>query len=693
MAIAISDVDGLVRNARHNTRFAWVRLPVIVVVAGFVCALCGVVPGALWTSAMLTVERASTMFRGRLIGGASQFAVWHLASLAAMSLLWVAFGLLLWSAQNELGRVAAIIGLLTTALYGALSGVKDLRPGVILTLPSLVALVTLISTYAWHTWAWPIATLSTLGTLGAAFSVMICAWALNHSDRTLESANMRLARAAEAHAEQAALLEETSAAAQVGGWRLDLKTRKIEWTAQTRRLLALDDAFEPTLEKAASFHAPHARAKIEAAVRHAIATGEGWDLELEIDTARGERRWFRSNGKARFQDGRPVALIGAIFDVTDRVRLEEELRQSQKLESIGRLTGGIAHDFNNILTAILNSAESLNRSSEPRTLQIAHVITRAAERGSDLTDKLLSFSRKQALSPQTIDVNVALREARELITPLLKGAVTLTYDLYDDPLYAVLDRAQFISALINLAINACDAMPAGGALRIASALDSNGQVVVCVTDTGEGMSDTLRTKIFDPFFTTKPAGVGTGLGLSMVHGFVSQSGGVISVASAPGQGSTFTMRFPQTEAPLFAEPNSETPVALPGAATRLLLVDDDELVRESLAVALRVRGYAVEEAECAAAALAIFAPGKFDVAIVDVVLTHEMAGPELVQTLLEQDPQLRAVLASGYAYDKDLPAAPGRVQFLAKPFAVDTLIARMNGDDGLPESALRGAKR
>ena len=235
-------------------------------------------------------------------------------------------------------------------------------------------------------------------------------------------------------------------------------------------------------------------------------------------------------------------------------------------------------------------------------------------------------------------------------------------------------------------------MPAGGALSIASALDSNGQVVVCVTDTGEGMSDTLREKIFDPFFTTKPVGAGTGLGLSMVHGFVIQSGGAISVVSAPGQGSTFTMRFPQTEAPLFAEPSSAPPVALAGAARRLLVVDDDELVRESLAVALRVRGYAVEEAECAAAALAIFAPGKFDVAIVDVVLTSEMAGPELVQAFLEQDPHLRTILASGYAYDKDLPAAPGRVQFLAKPFAVDTLIARMNGDDDHPESTLRAVR-
>lgn len=691
MAIAIRDVEALVRNARHNTRFAWVRLPVIIVVAGFVWVLCGPIAGLLWISAMLLVERASTMLRARLIKGASEFAIWHLASLAAMSLLWVTFGVLLWSAQNELGRVAAIIGLLTTALYGALSGVKDLRPGVILTLPSLVALVTLISTYAWHTWAWPIATLSTLGILGGAFSVLICAWALNHSDRTLESANVRLARAAEEHADQAALLEETSAAAQVGGWRLDLKTRKLEWTAQTRRLLALDDGFEPTLASVIHFHAPHSRATVEAAVRHAIATGEGWDLELEIDTARGERRWFRSNGKARFQDGQPVALIGAIFDVTDRVRLEEELRQSQKLESIGRLTGGIAHDFNNILTAILNSAESLDRSGEPRTLQIAHVITRAAERGCDLTDKLLSFSRKQALSPQTLDVNLALREAHELIAPLLKGAITLTYDLHDGPLYAVLDRAQFISALINLSINACDAMPAGGALRIASALDSNGQVVVCVADTGEGMSDALKDKIFDPFFTTKPAGVGTGLGLSMVHGFVSQSGGAISVVSAPGQGATFSMSFPQTEAPLFVEHSAVPTSVRENDARRLLLIDDDELVRESLAVALRLRGYAVEEAGSAAAAFAVFAPAKFDIAIVDVVLTSEMSGPELVEALMAQDPQIRAVLASGYTYDKDLPAAPGRVQFLAKPFSVDTLIAQMHGADDRLEPKRRVA--
>ena len=681
--LAIVDVDALVKNAQHNSRFAWVRVPIVVVVASFVWTLCGPMPGFVWTAAILGVEFIAASMRARLIGGATAFATWHLMSLGMMSLLWVAFALLLWPTSGELGRTAAIIGLLTTALYGALSGAKDWRPAAILALPPLVALVALVSSHAWLTWSWPIALMSMLGTFGASVSVLLCAWALNRSDQTLEKANADLAWAAEDRAKQAVLLDETSAAAQVGGWRFDLRTRKLEWTPQTRRLLGVDETFEPTLANVVAFHAPHSRPVIKAAVRRAMTTGEGWELELELDTARGERRWFRSNGKATVVDGRPITLIGAVLDITDRVSLEDELRQAQKLESIGRLTGGIAHDFNNILTAILNSAESLERSTEPRTLQIAQLIGRAAERGCDLTDNLLAFSRKQALSPQVLDVNAALREAKDLITPLLKGTISLDYDLHVGPLFAVLDRGQFISAVLNLAINACDAMPEGGCLRIISALEPSGQVAILVVDTGEGMTETLREKIFDPFFTTKPVGMGTGLGLSMVHGFVSQSGGAINVVSAPGKGTSIRMTFALSEAPLFDEAPVTPSLSAGDPARRLLVVDDDPLVRDALSMALRSRGYHVEVASSAAEAFQIFAPERFDVAIVDVVLTRDMAGPALVTKLIAQDPSLRAILASGYTYDKKLPVVDGRVSFLAKPFSVDTLVTRLGGPTDL----------
>lgn len=666
----LDNADALVRNARHNARFGGIRLPLIVLVSGFLWQLITPAVAIIWIVAMLIVERAATYVRVKLIAGATHLAALHLFTLCVMSALWVCFGVLLWNSDTELGRIAAIIGLLTTALYGALGGQKDIRPALILTAPPMLALVILVSLHAWTHWPPAQAVVSTLATFGAASSVLVCGWALNRSDATLDRANRELEQLA-------TLLEETSSIAHVGGWRLDLLTQHLEWTSQTKQIHDVDEGFTPTLENAVSFYLPDSRAKIERAIEVAIQTGVGWDLELQITSARGIVKWVRANGKVTYSNGVAINLVGAFADISARVQMEAELRQSQKLESIGRLTGGIAHDFNNMLTAILSSAEVLENAQEPRTAQIAGVISKAAERAGDLTGKLLAFSRQQVLSPVALDLNVAVREAAELLRATLRSTIELKCDLNAEPLYAELDSTQLTNAILNLVLNASDAMPGGGVLHIVTRPDGLDGVALQVTDTGVGMTPATLEKIFEPFFTTKAAGVGTGLGLSMVHGFVNQSGGSVLVASTPDKGTTFTLVFPR--APVGEQLRPSRDRFLKRAATsgnQVLLVDDDDLVRESIGLALEQRGYVVTSASAGEAALNVQSTSRYDFAVVDVVLTKQMSGSELVRRMMQQDPELRAILVSGYRQDADVHTEAGAVEFIAKPFSIDVLIDR-----------------
>lgn len=674
----LDNAEALVRSARHNARFGGVRLPLIFIVSGFLWQLIAPAAAITWIVAMVIVERASTYVRGRLVAGETQLAAVHLLTLGMMSALWVCFGVLLWTSNTEIGRMAAIIGLLTTSLYGALGGQKDIRPAFILTAPPLVSLGVLVSLYAWTQWPMWDAIISSLATFGAGISVLVCAWALNRSDVTLQTANRELELVAAKLATSTTLLEEMSSLAHVGGWRLDLVNQRLEWTAQTREIHDVEDGFEPTLERALNFYLPESRELIQRAIELAMKTGEGWDLELQIKSARGVVKWVRANGKVTKTDGVVTSLVGAFADISTRVQMEAELRQSQKLESIGRLTGGIAHDFNNMLTAILSSAEVLEHAQEPRTAQIAGIIAKAAERAGDLTGKLLAFSRQQVLSPVALDLNAAVREAAELLAPTLSSTIDLRCDLNSEPLFAALDPAQLTNAILNLVVNASDAMPAGGVLRIATREDGPDSVALEVSDTGAGMAPAIVDKIFEPFFTTKAEGVGTGLGLSMVHGFVTQSGGSVRVLSAPNKGTSFTLVFPRSAAECATPIGPDEPRNVTTArADRVLLVDDDDLVRESLSRALEQNGYAVTSASAGEAALTLQRLGHYDFAIVDVVLTKEMSGPDLVRRMRQQDPELRAIFVSGYKSDADVYTVEGMVDFIAKPFSVNVLIERL----------------
>jgi signal transduction histidine kinase/CheY-like chemotaxis protein len=685
----LDNAEALVLSARHNARFGAVRLPVVFIVSLFLWQLATPVTALAWLASMLIVERLATYVRGRVSNGETQLAALHLFTLGVMSALWVGFGILLWQSDTELGRIAATIGLLTTALYGALGGQKDLRVAAILVAPTLLALFTLVSLHAWSHWPVVEALVSSLATFGACASVLAAAWALNRSDATLDQSNRELTQLTKQFADNMALLEQTSEIAQVGGWRLDLATGRLDWTAQTRKIHDVNDLFEPTLDNAIGFYLPADREQIERAVAEGIKTGQGWDLELRIQSARGVEKSVRANGKAVVTDGVVTALLGAFADISQRVRLEEGLRRAQKLESIGRLAGGVAHDFNNVLTAVVNSATLLKttQADDPRHTKLIDTILKASERASGLTRSLLAFSRQQVLTPQPTDLNVATIEAAELLAAILPSDIRVVTEQHPTKVLVLIDPSQLSSALLNLAVNAKDAMPQGGELHLTSHVQhrSSGAVgAIIVRDTGSGIDPSIAADIFDPFFTTKAGAGGSGLGLAMVHGFVTQSGGEVSVESALGSGTKFTLTFPllhQTETG--AGGNDAEPSAQPKAITtgaRILLVDDDDLVRDALALSLGDLGFSVSTAADGAEALRLCDDGNlFDLAIADVVLTPQMSGPQLERKLRQQNPQLKTVLVSGYARDKLTSAGKlgAEVSFLQKPFSVSQLVAHM----------------
>ncbi|MBL8559094.1 MAG: response regulator [Hyphomonadaceae bacterium] len=673
--------DSLVQSARYNARFGWVRLPIILVVAAFLAAVHGWIIATTWAVAMGVSERVSSGFRTRLTTGDASFALPHLMSLGCMAALWVTWGVLLWNSDAEVGRLAAVIGLLTTALYGAIGGLKDFRVAAILSVPPLVALLVLVALHGAAHWNEPLAIISTLATLGASLSILIGARTMHRSNVALEDSNNDLARTSAALASSNLLLEEMSAIAKTGGWWLDLSTRNLEWTAATKDIFGVEPDFKPDLVNIREFCIGGTLETLEAATRIAFERDENYDIELQIRTRAGEEKWLRVNGKVLFENGRAYAIIGASTDITDRVRLEKKLRQAQKLEAVGLLTGGVAHDFNNTLTAILSSSELLKSSPDARTVNLASAIERAAERAGDLTGKLMAFSGQQVLRAHPVNLNDVVRDTIGLTTAGLRSDLSLNLELCDEAPVALLDGSQLTHALLNLAINAADAMPTGGDLTFRTGKSAKGRVFVEVADTGAGIPKDILDRIFDPFFTTKPAGVGSGLGLSMVHGFVSQSGGSVEVQTAEGCGATFRLSFPEV-APNVRPPEpvastKEVPGDAPLSNRTVLVVDDDPLVRESLALLLSDRGATVLVAEDGPSALAKARGIQLHLAVVDVVLTKAMSGPALVEALHGEHPESGALLISGYAQGTPLPKGDRRVQFLQKPFSADVLIERL----------------
>ncbi len=380
----------------------------------------------------------------------------------------------------------------------------------------------------------------------------------------------------------------------------------------------------------------------------------------------------------------PPLFSGVVRDISARLKLEEQLRQSQKMEAVGQLAGGIAHDFNNLLTVISGYSDLLLQmlpAGDPRA-EMAQQIHRAGERSAGLTRQLLAFSRQQVLAPRVIDLNEVVREMEKMLKRLIGEDIALTTQLHPalEPIHA--DPGQIEQVLLNLAVNARDAMPRGGRLVIGTdnvAGPTGPQVRLTIADTGEGMTPEVQARIFEPFFTTKEAGHGTGLGLAVVHGIIKQSDGTIAVRSAPGAGATFTIEFPAAPRQPRAEKAAVRP-ALPRGDETILLVEDDESVRAFSSHVLKQCGYAVLEAVDGTEALRAVAAANrpIDLLVTDVVLPG-LGGRLVAERFAQLHPGARILYLSGYTDDAVIRHGieHERVHFLQKPFTPSALAAKV----------------
>jgi PAS domain S-box-containing protein len=401
--------------------------------------------------------------------------------------------------------------------------------------------------------------------------------------------------------------------------------------------------------------------------------------DAEVAIRRADRRVLLSVNAAPVDDGSgKIAGVVVIFrDVTQERETERQLLQAQKMEAVGRLAGGVAHDFNNLLTAIQGYAEMLEPqlpagSSAGRYLA---EIRKAAAGAGDLTKQLLAFGRKQILQPSLLDLNAVVESMMNLIRRVIGEDVELVHSL-DPSLPAVLaDRGQIEQVLMNLCINARDAMPDGGRLTIATkgvVSDGRKRVLLRVSDTGIGMTPEVQAKIFEPFFSTKASDKGTGLGLATVYGIVQQSGGDVRVESAPGAGARFEIVLPATEAEAAREDDSIAPDRdFAARGETVLVVEDEDSIRELLRDVLREWGYSVLDTAAPSGALEILETftGTIDLLLTDVVLP-EMGGPQLATRVEASRPGIRVLFMSGYTDDAVLRngVLGESAYFLAKPF-------------------------
>ncbi len=461
-----------------------------------------------------------------------------------------------------------------------------------------------------------------------------------------------------------------------GVFRSAIDGKLLECNESFARILGLSGPDEIKSHMATEFYQESGdRDRLIAAIdRH----GELRNHELILRRADGTEVCVLANmSLTRSDSGEPEILEGTMIDISDRKQTEVQLRQAQKMEAVGRLAGGVAHDFNNLLQAMLGATELLRQRAEQDDEDMIARLSELGEhvrRGSQLTRQLLLFSRRDTERQERLDLNDVVHGTVKLLHRLLRENVELVYVPIDLDLPLIADRGQIEQVVMNLAVNASDAMPKGGRLFLRTGREAD-QSWLEVTDSGEGISDEIRDHLFEPFFTTKDPGKGTGLGLSVVHGIVSRLGGQITVDSMVGQGTSIRIQFPSTDAPREAALDFENgAVSSRGDGQRILVVEDDPAVRSGLREILGVLGYSVTTVGSREETVFLPPAPGFDLLLTDYVLP-DGSGTDIARDLRSRWPALRVVVMSGYA--QDVPVGSDSkldgMDFLQKPFGTDTL--------------------
>jgi PAS domain S-box-containing protein len=502
-----------------------------------------------------------------------------------------------------------------------------------------------------------------------------------------------------------ALLQIAGETARFGGWSVDLENNVCTWSDAVADIHEVPRGFAPKVEDGINFYAPEWQDKITQVFSACAENGIPYDEEMKIITRKGKRVWVRTNCKAvRNEEGKIIKVQGSFQDITERKlaaeekeKLQAQLNQAQKMESIGMLAGGVAHDFNNLLHAMGGNLDLLNRkiSDDHPGKKRIHSIQKSVDRASQLVRKLLLFSRKADIQTQVLDLNQEIHDAVKLLERSIPKMINIELILDENAWPINADPIQVEQVLLNLGTNAADAMPDGGRLiietsnavleqdfiRTHTGAKPGKYVLMTVSDTGTGMDRETLQHVFDPFFTTKELGKGTGLGLSSVFGIVKAHGGYIICYSEPGQGTTFKIYWPAAEQGEIepSEIQTEQAVSQDGTET-ILLVDDDEQIRELTSEVLEDSGYQVISASSGEQALEIFRKKAKDIDLVLMDLNMPgMGGSQCTREMITFDPSVRVLVASGYAANGHGKAALefGAKDFISKPFQAHKLLAKI----------------
>jgi len=482
-------------------------------------------------------------------------------------------------------------------------------------------------------------------------------------------------------------------AAKIGTWDLDYTTGVLQWSDVLEAQYGLArGSFGGTFDAFIEHIHPDDRATVLATIDRAARMGGDFVVDHRAIRPDGSVRSLCGTGRIITDTaGRPTRAIGISQDVTTRNTLQVQFHQAQKMEAIGRLAGGVAHDFNNLLTVMLGCCEMLldgNRQTGEDRHDIEQ-IQKASLRAAALTSQLLALSRKQIIDPKILDISSVLADLRPMLARLIRENVHVVFNVCEDVAPIKADRGQLEQVIVNLAVNAQDAMPNGGTLTIAcdnivldehySAQHFNAalgpSVVISVTDSGTGMSPEVLARLFEPFFTTKPAGKGTGLGLATVHGIVTQSGGSVTVSSEIGRGSRFEVYLPQATVADRAVEHPLPPDAALHGTELLLVVEDADGLRDLTKRLLERLGYVVVVAANATQALEVFDQNPSIALVLTDVVMPGLSGPDLTKQLLERRPWLKVVYMSGYTDEAIVQHGvlqPG-IAFLHKPFTANAL--------------------